>query len=193
MIITVDGYAASGKSSLAKEIAKRLNCNYLDAGMMFRAVALAVMTKEKDIDIDFVNSSIYLNGKDVSSRVRDEDVTKFVAEIGGDEHFRDLVYSLEKKKATGCIVASGRDTGTAVFPNANIKFFVEATLDVRAERRFRDYGKEIPLEEIKENLRARDKKDIEYGSLVKPNNAYVIDNSKDSFENVVTKMMDIIG
>ena len=136
MIITVDGYAASGKSSLAREVAKKLGFKHLDAGMLFRAVAYAKLKKIEQLDINFEDGKVYLNGEDISDEVRSRDVTDFVSVVGGSEEFRDLVYSIERRAAESYdLVASGRDTGTAVFPDAELKFFVKADLDVRAQRR----------------------------------------------------------
>lgn len=192
MIITVDGFAASGKSSLARELAKHLGFEHVDAGMMFRAAALSVMKELDKTDIKFVDSKVFLNGEDVTGRVREEDVTNFVSDIGGSERFRALVYSLERAKADKNVVFSGRDTGTKVFPDADIKFFVEADIDIRAQRRFQDYKGTMTLDVIKQDLIARDNKDLKYGSLIKPKDAIVIDNSYVKLEDNLIIMLKFV-
>ncbi|HCB63894.1 MAG TPA: (d)CMP kinase [Fusobacteria bacterium] len=193
MVITVDGCAASGKSSLARKLANKLGCEHLDAGMMFRAVALAVIEKLDRVEVEFKDAKVFLNGENVTERVRERDVTNFVSDIGGDPSFRDMVYSLQRDKASkGCVVASGRDTGSAVFPHADYKFFVDADLDVRAFRRYQDFQGNLTLEEVKKGIEERDEKDLHYGSLIKPEDAIEVDNSKDSVEDVVNKMLSYI-
>lgn len=193
MIITVDGPSATGKSSIAKEIAKRLGYRHLDVGMMFRAVALAEMQGIKDIDVSFVDGKIFLNEKDVSDEVRSREVTNFAIQVGGDDKFKNLVYRNERKMAEkGSLVVSGRDSGSSVFPEADFKFFVEVDLDVRAKRREEDYKGKYSFDEIKSRLIERDKKDLENGTIIKPKNVVVIDNSKDSIEDIVDGMIKII-
>lgn len=203
MVVTVDGYAGSGKSTIAKALAKKLNFSHIDVGMLFRAISLYILETKKsfnevphDLDLQFKDGLIFLNGKDVSVEARGGSVLEKVSEIGGDDNFRNLVYNIEREQAKkGSIVVSGRDTGTAVFPNADYKFFVKASIDVRAKRRALDFesrGDKIDLEKIKTSIANRDRDDEKYGNLVIPKDGVILDNSEGSVEEKVLEILSYI-
>lgn len=204
MIITIDGYSGSGKSTLARILAEKLDYTHIDAGMLFRAITLSLMRKgfdfhndqidncdASDFDLSFDRGRVYLGEEDVTDGVKDPAVTANVSIIGASESFRDLVYCIQQKVAQNRnYVFSGRDTGTAVFPKAELKFFVMADLTTRAERRLRQYlrmGVDTNLENVKADLAKRDEYDLAEKSLIRPEDSFEIDNTK-SIEEVVDFM-----
>ncbi len=207
-IITIDGLAASGKSSISKNLAKILNFQHIDAGMFFRAVAFYLIDqKVKDEDIlevleknppklVFEDGKTYLFDKDVTDLLKSVEVTNLASKLGAIELIKSHIYEIERSlvKNKNSIV-SGRDTGKMVFPNADLKFFITASLEKRAQRRFLDYLNQdgsMPYEEILDNLSKRDKYDVENKSLIIPKDAIEIDNSNDDLVETIDYMLEII-
>ncbi len=204
IIIAVDGYSSTGKSTLAKALARVLGYTYIDSGAMYRAVALyalrsgyvndaiikvdQLLTKLPEIKISFVladdlNSVICLNGEKVESDIREMDVSNCVSQISAIPEVRELLVvqqqSMGKKKA---IVMDGRDIGSVVFPNAELKLFMTASEDIRAQRRYNELiakGSRVTLTEVKDNLSKRDYIDShrDTAPLIQTNDAIVLDNS----------------
>jgi CMP/dCMP kinase len=205
LIIALDGHSSCGKSSFAREIAQELGYLYVDSGAMYRAVTLFAMRKgwignegvnlkalENElphIDIDFRHNTLlnkyetFLNGENVEAEIRNMAVSEKVSEISKLKPVRQRLVMLQQKLGErGGIVMDGRDIGTVVYPNADIKIFMTASIEVRAERRFKELKeKGIPgtLEDIRENLAQRDYLDQtrEESPLKKANDAIVLDNS----------------
>jgi cytidylate kinase len=205
LIIALDGHSSCGKSSFAKEIAKKLNYLYVDSGAMYRAVTLYAMRNGfinndginlsnlenalNSIEIDFKYTpqtekyETFLNGENVEDQIRSMDVSKNVSEISKIKKVREyLVKQQQKLGERKAIVMDGRDIGTVVYPNADIKIFMTASIDVRAERRYKEMvDKGIPgnLESVKENLSQRDYLDQtrEESPLKKADDAIILDNS----------------
>ncbi len=202
IIITIDGWSSCGKSTLAKQLARELGYIYIDSGAMYRAITLyflrnhidwsndkAVKDALKDISIEFIHnakseaSETYLNGENVEYVIRDLVVAEKVSEVAAIREVREFAVQLQKKMGTKKgIVMDGRDIGTVVFPNAELKIFMTADNAVRVERRFRElYAKNpnITIEEVKANLEMRDYIDShrEVSPLRQAPDAMVLDNS----------------
>jgi len=182
IIIAIDGLSGCGKSSTAKLLAKEMGYKYLDSGAMYRAVTLYIIENSIDyknlkklktilgkIRLEFIKNitsdsyDIYLNNENVAKKIRSKKVSELVSEISKISIIRKKLVQMQRsigdKKG---IVMEGRDIATVVFPNAELKIFMKADLNVRAQRRFNEFGKsgkKISLEEVKLNLIDRDNKD----------------------------------
>ncbi len=202
IIITIDGWSACGKSTLAKALAKKLGYVYIDSGAMYRAITLYFLrhhidwtdTKEvkqalKNITIEFSfntktqESEIYLNGENVEYVIRDLVIAEKVSDVAAIKEVRKFAVSRQQKlgEEKG-IVMDGRDIGTTVFPKAELKIFMEADETVRVERRFKELFEKNPnvtIEEIKTNLEMRDYIDShrEVSPLRKAEDAIELDNT----------------
>ncbi|MBT4333259.1 MAG: (d)CMP kinase [Candidatus Cloacimonetes bacterium] len=199
-VIAIDGPAASGKSTTAKQLAKKLKYIYIDTGAMYRAsglctllqnvrmddeVALQKMLDEISIKIEYAEEGnrIYLNGEDVSERIREADSTKLSSQIAVIGIVRRKMVELQRKMGeNGGVIMDGRDIGTVVFPNADFKFFMIADARTRALRRWKEAnekGENISLEEIEKEMIWRDKNDStrDISPLVQAEDAIPVDNS----------------
>jgi cytidylate kinase len=202
IIITIDGWSSTGKSTLARQLAHELGYVYIDSGAMYRAVTLyflrnhvdwtkpsAVEKALKNIVLEFVPSAvtgqaeIWLNGEDVEYVIRDMVVAEKVSEVAAVKEVRSFAVAQQQSMGTKKgIVMDGRDIGTTVFPKAELKIFMMADEAVRVERRFKElYAKNpnISIEEVKNNLAMRDYIDShrEVSPLRKADDAIVLDNS----------------
>jgi CMP/dCMP kinase len=202
IIITIDGWSSCGKSTLAKQLAAKLKYTYIDSGAMYRAITLyflrnhvdwtdarAVVQALREIHIEFVHndgtksSEIMLNGENVEYLIRDLVVAEKVSEVAAIKEVRD--FAVKQQQSLGdkrAIVMDGRDIGTVVFPEAELKIFMTADNAVRVERRFRELYEKNPnitIEEVKNNLEMRDYIDShrEISPLRKAEDAIVLDNS----------------
>jgi len=206
LIIAIDGYSSCGKSTFAKSIAKMLDYIYIDSGAMYRAVTLYSLRKRfagdwginvdgiisglKDIRIDFVyNPEIreyetFLNSENVEREIRSMEVTGHVSRVSQIYEVRTRMVELQREigSAKG-IVMDGRDIGTVVFPDADIKIFMTASIDIRAKRRYdelKEKGIAVEFEEIKRNIIARDIADEnrDISPLLRADDAIILDNSR---------------
>jgi cytidylate kinase len=202
IIITIDGFSSCGKSTLAKQLAKKLSYTYIDSGAMYRAITLYFLrnhvdwTNEKEIadaleniSLDFIsnehsgNSEIYLNGENVEYIIRDLVVAEKVSEVAALKSVRTFAVAAQQKMGINKgIVMDGRDIGTTVFPDAEVKIFMVADEAVRVERRFAemfDKNPNISLDEIKTNIAMRDYIDSnrEVSPLRKAADAIELDNT----------------
>jgi len=200
MIIAIDGPAGTGKSTIASLIAKKLNITYLNSGSFYRALTMALLDgnvplsdEDSVVDfckkqkLDYVDSHLILNGIDVESHLHDDRVSGLVAQISAIVRIRHLVNArLRKITESLDIVCEGRDMTTVVFPNAEHKFYLDASLDVQAERRFKQGVSDMSLGEIREAIKKRDEIDRNKaeGSLVRAPDAFYIDTSALTIENV---------
>lgn len=200
-VIAIDGFSSCGKSTVAKALAKNLNFVFIDSGAMYRAVTLyflennidinneqAIKEALNEIQIDFIPSAdrtlIELNGRDVSDAIRSMQVSEQVSEVSAIRTVRQAMVKQQQelgKKRN--IVMDGRDIGTTVFPDADLKIFMTANPQVRAERRFAELtakGEVLSMEEVKENLAHRDHLDStrEESPLRQADDAIVLDNSE---------------
>ncbi len=204
--IAIDGYSSCGKSTLAKELAKELNYIFVDSGAMYRAVTLYLkrrdlvskdeLKKDKiiailpEISLKFkLNTStktpeIFLNGENVEHEIRTPSVSSLVSKIASIKEVREkLVEEQRKMGENGGIIMDGRDIGSVVFPNAELKLFITAEIPTRVERRYSEMiakGEEVSKEEVKKNLIERDHLDStrEESPLLQTEDAIVIDNTK---------------
>ena len=211
-IITIDGPAGSGKSTVSRLLARKLNFLYLDTGAMYRAVALQV--KRSGIDIsdrkrvselcteldlkfraDGERTKLYLGNEDVSLSIRSPQMDMLSSTLSTIEEVRSAMTALQRKiGANERIVAEGRDMGTVVFPNAEYKFFVTASTEVRTERRYRERinrGEVISLEEVANDLRKRDHQDETraIAPLRPARDAIIIDTTELNPQQVVEKIL----
>lgn len=205
IVIAVDGFSSSGKSTMAKDLAKDLGYTYIDTGAMYRAVTLYCLQNklisEEGIDIESLEKQInsieinfrlnektgkpetYLNGINVEQDIRKMDVANWVSPIAAIGFVRRALVALQQKMGEKKgIVMDGRDIGTVVFPNAELKIFVTASPEVRAQRRVDELkakGEAVSFEEVLENIKTRDHIDStrEESPLKQANDAIVLDNS----------------
>jgi len=220
LTIAIDGYSSCGKSTLAKEIAQALNYIYADSGAMYRAVTLHMLNKGilkdgayieelvlnelKSVDISFrfdaknQRSETFLNGLNVEKEIRSSKISRQVSIISAIKEVREKLVNIQQEMGKeGGVVMDGRDIGTVVFPNAEVKLFMTASNRIRAERRLlelRDKGENISLEEVSELLQRRDYIDMnrEISPLSKANDAIEIDNSDLSRTTQLELALDII-
>ncbi len=202
--IAIDGHSSTGKSTLAKELAKKLGYIYVDSGAMYRCVALYAMQNNffkpelqeqllvshlNHIDITFKNNAAsksnhtYLNGVDVEDKIRKMDVSNLVSGVAKISEVRAHLVRIQKNMGLNKgVVMDGRDIGTVVFPDAELKIFMTASAEVRAQRRFDELskkGQNVTFEGVLENLQKRDNDDSNRSDspLVVAENAKVLDNS----------------
>jgi len=210
MIVVIDGPAGSGKSSTAKAIAEQLQIQFLDSGALYRVATLVYLEsldngtsffdrlKESDISFYFKNKNFhsFLNGEEVSDEIREMKVSNAVSKVASDPMVRSHINKLMRAEVeTGVYIADGRDLGTAVFPDAELKFFMVADLHERAKRRLAEMesqGLDASLEEIKSNLEARDNADSSRASdpLKQADDAILINTSELSFEEQVSQIAE---
>ena len=212
-IIAIDGPSGSGKGTIAKEIAKRLNYTYIDTGAMYRCVSLMSLRnnigeKEEDkivdllrnMDIKLTNEGkVYLNDEDVSDEIRTMEVTHRVSKISSIIELREVMREKQRGFAkTNNIVMEGRDITTEVFPDADYKFYLDASVDERARRRQlqnEEKGIKSTLEEVKAAIEERDYDDMHrpVGALTRTNEQIYIDSSNMKIEEVINKILNIVG
>jgi CMP/dCMP kinase len=209
-VIAIDGPAGAGKSSVARALAAALSCAYLDTGALYRAMALAVLEEgispEDEQSVAAVASAIQvtvrgdrtlLNGRDVSDRIRDEDVTLIVSLISSYPAVRQRLLQLQKDMLKGGdVVIEGRDIGTRVAPNADLKIYLTATLEQRATRRVGQSGTlgAHDLSQIESDLERRDRADAgrQESPLVQAPDSIVIDSTSLSLDEVVEQILALI-
>lgn len=210
-IITIDGPSGAGKSTVAKLIADKLGFKYLDTGAMYRAVTLYMIENQVDIkneeevinalnklNIGFdSNYRVYLDSQDITEDIRKEKVVKFVSEVSAISSVRRKMVDLQRDIAKeGNYILDGRDAGSVVFPNADYKFYLEASLEERAKRRYKEeLSKEVDIsfEAVKESIKKRDKYDSNRkdSPLVVPENAIIIDTTNMTIDEVAEEITDI--
>jgi len=215
--IAIDGHSSCGKSSIAKDISKKFKMKYVDSGAMYRAVTLfclqnnfvdkgkieyqKILKNLHQINISFkynTRSEILLNGNNVENLIRDNDVSNYVSKISQIEQVRSKLISLQKEiSSQKNVVMDGRDIGTKVIPNADIKLFITADIDVRANRRYKELllaDKKVTYDEVLKNLSIRDFDDTtrDINPLIKAENAIVIDNTNLNFVEQNNLIFNII-
>ncbi len=215
IIIAIDGFSSCGKSTLAKAIAKSLEITYVDSGAMYRAVALYLLLNDINIqntseivnqlnqisiDFKFINGSsqTFLNGINVEDNIRTPEVAAIVSEVAQMPEVRTKLVSLQRKMGEKqSIVMDGRDIGSNVFPNADIKLFVTADSLIRAQRRLTELKNKnisVTLEQVLDNLKHRDHIDStrKTNPLIRTKDSILIDNSYLSEEEQLNKAIGII-
>ena len=212
-IIAIDGPSGSGKGTVAKEVAKRLNYTYVDTGAMYRCVSLLSLRNNlkesdeeeivellKEMDIRLTNDGkVYLNDEDVPEEIRTMEVTHRVSKISSIIALREVMREKQREMATkGNIVMEGRDITTEVFPDADIKIYLDATVEERANRRYKQNQEkkiECTFEEIKAAIEERDYDDMHrpVGSLRRTDEQVYIDSTNMTIEEVINKILEIAG
>ena len=206
-IIALDGPSGSGKSTIANILAKKLKISYLNTGSMYRAVTLFFLEnniKKSDkididllrkINIDIKGDKVFLNEKDVSEKIRNKEVTENVSWVSSIFLVRKYLVDMQRKISQNkSIILDGRDIGTVVFPNAKYKFFLVASSEVRAKRRYEQNEIDKSLEEIQKDIEKRDYLDSHRGisPLKKAEDAIEIDSSNltidETIEEIINKM-----
>ena len=217
--IAIDGYSACGKSTLAKDLAKKLSFIFIDSGAMYRGVALYCLQNNlfdadgnpkqvdiihalKNITLSFQlindNNCLFLNGKNVEELIRGGEVAAVVSKVARIKEVRvKLVMEQQKMGANGGIVMEGRDIGSVVFPKAELKLFITASQEIRAQRRFlelKSKGIEAKINEISSNLAERDLMDSsrKESPLIQVADAIVIDNSKLTREEQLDFVLNLV-
>lgn len=215
MIVAIDGPAGTGKGTVAKLISERLDFVYIDTGAMYRCITLKMIRENISLDeeekikdllertkITFKNledkQHVYLDGEDVSDLIRKPNVNELVSPVSAIKIIRIKMVELQRKLGEeGNVIMEGRDITTVVFPNAEVKIYLDAKLEVRAERRYKELiarGNDITYEDTLESIRKRDKNDMEkeMGALKIAEDAVVIDTSNMTIEEVYDKIKEII-
>lgn len=209
MIIAIDGTSGSGKSTLAKTLAKKLNFGFFSAGSLYRTITLKAlnlhikpneddklqyMIEHTDIiySYDGVKNTMLLDGIDVAGSLHNEEISSNVAKYACKPYIREFVRKLQRdtQNHNENIVMEGRDIGSVIFPDAEMKIYVDCNVETRAKRRFSDYAEKDPnvtLEQVLEDLKDRDYKDMhrEISPLIMCENAYLIDSSLNTADECV--------
>ncbi len=212
MIVTIDGPAGAGKSTVAKRLAERLGFQFLDTGAMYRAAALAAMQSWVDIrdeeevgkliekiDLKISDSQVILNGQDVTGLLRSPEVSQNASVVAENPRVRAFLVDLQRSIAVqGNFVCEGRDQGTVVFPDAECKVFLTASARVRAERRWRELkraGEDIDLDVVIAEQKIRDLRDEtrKVGRLVKADDAVVIYVDNLSIDDVLDQLEILVS
>ncbi len=211
MIITLDGPAGAGKSSVARALAARLGFRFLDTGAMYRAVAWAAQQRQLDwndsdgldlltreLDIRVTEEQVLLDGRDVTKIIRTMEVTGVIHHVADNPNVRRQLVELQRQvAANGDFVTEGRDQGTIVFPNAECKIFLTASPAERARRRMGDLknrGEELSMEEVLSRQNTRDQRDRSraVGALIAADDAIQFDTSNMELDEVVDQLEAIV-
>ena len=208
-VVAIDGPAGSGKGTVAEILSKKCNLVNIDTGATYRCVALAALRNNltlddtdkiielsKNIDIKFgLNNEVYLNGEDVTKEIRSKDVTQIVSQVSSIVEVRKNMVELQRKLADNYdVVMEGRDITTVVLPNANYKFYLDASIEERAKRRYKqnlESGVDMSYEEILENIKKRDYNDMhkEVGALKRTEDQIYVDSTNLSIDEVADEIL----
>ena len=211
-IVAIDGPAGAGKGTITKLVGEKLELINIDTGATFRCVTLNMLQEQIDIQeedkikemLDKINikmepnGKIFLNGEDVTRRIRENDVNNFVSPVSVLPIVRNKLLEVQRSIAEGKnVIMEGRDIGTVVFPNADVKIYLDATAEERAKRRVlqnQEKGIESSYEEVLEGIKDRDKRDStrKIAPLKKAEDAIYVDSTNLSIEQVVEKIIQII-
>ncbi len=215
-VITIDGPSGAGKSTVSRALADRLGYSYLNTGVMYRAVALKILRSDVDpedeyelkillsrlnlsFEEDGSKSRIFLNGEDVSRDIKTPEISMLASYISLKPCVREILFHIQRRIGEkGNIVLEGRDMGTVVFPDADIKFYLDASPEIRTSRRHREIvqmGKHIDWQEVFEDLERRDASDMkrDISPLEPAEDAIIIESSHMTIEEVVDSMLNVIN
>ena len=204
-IIAVDGPAGAGKSTVSKIVAAKLGYTYIDTGAMYRAVALKSSRSCEDL-VDIIDNTeielddrarVFLDGVEVTKEIRTPEISKLASDVSKFPFVRKKLTELQRKMATrGAVIMDGRDIGTQVLPNADLKIFLTASLDERARRRFEELqakGQTADLAAVKKEIALRDKQDSEreFAPLKQAEDAILIDSTNLTIDEVAGKILTL--
>lgn len=216
IVVAVDGPAGSGKSSVSRQAAVGLGLKYVDSGALYRSITWYVLGRDGAVDGNFVftpdiasiairqdflpdgTSLNFVNGTDVTTLIRDEVIARNIGIISDNREVRDLVNAMLRDWARrDSIIMDGRDIGSVVFPDADLKIYLDASVEVRAGRRvkeYRDLGKKVDENLIKKQIIQRDEQDSRrpYGALVRASDAVYIDTSNMPMAHVVDRIKELV-
>ena len=214
--IAIDGPAGAGKSTIAKLLSKKKGFIYVDTGAMYRAIALFILENGVDADdeeavknalpkadvrLQYIGEKqcVLLNGKDVTDRLRTEEVGNIASKVSAYPSVRNCLAGLQRRTAEeNDVVMDGRDIGTVILPNAPLKVFLTASVSVRAKRRFlelKENGVECDIKKIEDDIRERDERDMtrETAPLKQAEDAILLDSSDLSIDEVVSRLEELCG
>ena len=211
MVVAIDGPCGSGKGTIAKLLSEKLNLVNIDTGATYRCLALKTLENNielkdeqkiiqlsENLNVEFKDGKVFLDGQDVSKKIREKEVTQIVSPISSIVEVRKNMVELQRKMAsTYDVILEGRDITTVVFPNAEYKFYLDATLEERVNRRIKQ-NKELNIdmseEEIRKNISDRDYNDMHkpVGALKRTEEQIYIDSTNMTIDEVVDKMIEII-
>lgn len=215
MIIAIDGPSGAGKSTLSKKLAKRLNYIYIDTGALYRTVGLKFINNSVDldnkaqveeilsqttVDINYVNSEqrVYLDGEDVSDKIRTPEVSLMASNASALPEVRAFLLGMQRSIANGKnVILDGRDIGTVVFPNAEVKIFLSASAEERAKRRYDELvlkGQDVTYEQVLKDLKQRDYNDShrDIAPLKQADDAYAFDTTGNTFEQSLDLLVEYL-
>ncbi|MDO4813633.1 MAG: (d)CMP kinase [Gemella sp.] len=214
--VAIDGPAGSGKSTITKQVAKDLGFNYVDTGALYRSLSytflennlreldeekIAEILKDTKIKVYFEDFKQYqeINGVDITDKIRSNEVSTFTSLFAKSKNVRDYLIDTQRDLAKSCdVIMDGRDIGSVVLPNAEVKIYLTASVEERASRRYKELteaGEVVDIEALKKDIEARDNQDKnrEIAPLVKVDDAIEIDTSDMTIDEVVAEIKEIIG
>lgn len=211
LTIAIDGPAGSGKSTISKKIASKLNIIYIDTGAMYRALTLKIVRNNTNLDnkielnkilqntsIDFRNNHIFLDDEVVDEEIRNNKISTIVSDVAKIKEVREKLVEIQRNIAKNkSVIMDGRDIGSYVLPDANYKFYITASIEERGSRRYNELaekGYNTSLDVIIDEIRERDRIDStrKFAPLVKCNDAIEIDTTDKAINEVVSEILDIV-
>ncbi|MBN1635707.1 MAG: (d)CMP kinase [Deltaproteobacteria bacterium] len=211
VIVTIDGPAGSGKSTIAAALAAGLGFTYLDTGALYRGAALAIEVEGSDINdpdqlariladttISLSNQKVLVNGNDVTAKIRSHHISELASQISVHPQVRAALMNIQRSFArTSSVVAEGRDTGSIVFPEADVKIFLDASMKERAKRRHQELaslGVDITFKQVFKDMEIRDMRDRtrQTSPLIIPRNAIVVDTTQLRLEEVIDIVLCLV-
>lgn len=206
IVITIDGLAVNGKTTLAKMLSKELNIKYFNTGAVYRCIALYVLNNNlnidnldeiipiiKEISVDFINDDVYLNGINVSDKIKTEEISYYSTKWATIPRIKETVREIQKNFIKeNDVIMEGRDIAVRIAPNADLKFYLYSDFETRLKRLW-ETQKDIDIEELRNNLLIRDDLDLNQGNFVKPENTYEIDTTNYKIEEIYAIMLNEIN